>query len=41
MSLGLQWRANNDKVDPYDAVRHSSGPAGPGDAIEGGVKLGF
>jgi hypothetical protein len=41
VSLDLKWRATNDRVDPYDAVRHSSGPNGPGDAVEGGVKLGF
>jgi hypothetical protein len=41
LSVDLKWRANNDKVDPYDAVRHSSGPGGPGDAVQGGIKLGF
>jgi len=41
VSLNLKWRATNDKVDPYDAVRHDSGPNGPGDAVEGGIKLGF
>jgi hypothetical protein len=41
VSLDLKWRATNDKVDPFDAVRHSSGPNGPGDAVEGGVKIGF
>ena len=41
MRQRLKWRATNDRVDPYDAVRHSSGPNGPGDAVEGGVKLGF
>jgi hypothetical protein len=41
VSLDLHWRASNDRVDPYDAVRHSSGPDGPGDAVEGGIKLGF
>ncbi|HXW20785.1 MAG TPA: hypothetical protein VEK35_09805 [Roseiarcus sp.] len=41
VALDLKWRATNDKVDPYDAVRHTSGPDGQGDAVEGGVKLGF
>jgi hypothetical protein len=41
VSLDLKWRATNDKIDPYDAVRHTSGPDGQGDAVEGGVKLGF
>jgi hypothetical protein len=41
VSVGLQWHATNDKVDPWDGIRHTSGPDGPGDAVEGGVKLGF
>jgi hypothetical protein len=41
LSVGLQWHATNDKVDPWDGIRHTSGPDGPGDAVEGGVKLGF
>jgi hypothetical protein len=41
LSLDMKWRASNDKVDPYDAVRHSSGPGGSGDAVQGGIKLGF
>ena len=41
VSLELKWHATNDKTDPFDAVRHSSGPNGPGDAVQGGVKLGF
>lgn len=41
VSLGLKWRATNEPVDPYDAIRHTSGPDGPGDTFEGGVKLGF
>jgi hypothetical protein len=41
VSLDLKWRATNEKTDPFDAVRHSSGPNGPGDAVQGGVKIGF
>jgi hypothetical protein len=41
VSLDLKWRATNDKADPFDAVRHSSGPNGEGDAVQGGVKIGF
>ncbi len=41
ISLGLKWRAANQPIDPYDAVRHTSGPDGPGDTFEGGIKLGF
>ncbi len=41
VSLDFKWRATNEKVDPYDAVRHTSGPEGPGDAVQGGIKLGF
>jgi hypothetical protein len=41
VSLDFKWRASNDKVDPFDAVRHSSGPNSPGDAVQGGVKIGF
>ena len=41
VSLDLKWHATNDKNDPFDAVRHTSGPDGPGDAVQGGVKLGF
>ena len=41
LSLGLKWRATNDHPDPFDAVRQTSGPNGPGDAVEGGIKLGF
>jgi hypothetical protein len=41
VSLGLKWRATNEPVDPYDAVRHTSGPEGPGDTFEAGLKLGF
>jgi hypothetical protein len=41
VSLDLKWRATNDRNDPFDAVRHTSGPNGPGDAVEGGVKFGF
>jgi hypothetical protein len=41
VSLDLQWHASNDKTDPYDAVRHTSGPNGPGDGVLGGIKLGF
>lgn len=41
VSLDLKWRATNEKVDPFDAVRHSSGPNGEGDAVQGGVKIGF
>ena len=41
VSLDLKWRATNDKVDPFDAVRHSSGANGQGDAVQGGVKIGF
>jgi len=41
VSLDMKWHATNDKADPFDSVRHSSGPNGPGDAIEGGFKLGF
>jgi hypothetical protein len=41
VSFDLKWRATNDKADPYDAVRHDSGPNGPGDAVQGGLKLGF
>jgi hypothetical protein len=41
LSLDLKWHATNDKVDPYDAVRHTSGPDGPGDGVAAGVKLGF
>src|SRR5579863_10447050 len=26
VSFDVQWHATNDKTDPYDAVRHSSGP---------------
>jgi hypothetical protein len=41
VSLDFKWRASNEKVDPFDAVRHTSGPNGPGDAVQGGVKIGF
>jgi hypothetical protein len=41
MSIGLKWHATNEPVDPYDSVRHTSGPDGPGDTLEGGIKLGF
>jgi len=41
VSLDFKWRASNDKVDPFDAVRHTSGPNGQGDAVQGGVKIGF
>jgi hypothetical protein len=41
VSLDLKWHATNDKADPYDAVRHTSGPDGPGDGVAAGVKLGF
>ena len=41
VSLDLKWRATNEKTDPFDAVRHSSGPDGAGDAVQGGVKIGF
>jgi hypothetical protein len=41
VSLDLKWRVTNEKTDPFDAVRHSSGPNGPGDAVQGGVKIGF
>ena len=41
VSLDFKWRATHDQTDPFDAVRHSSGPNGPGDAVQGGVKLGF
>jgi hypothetical protein len=40
-SLGLNWHATNDKVDPYDAVNHESGPYGQGFGFQGGVKFGF
>ena len=41
LSLDLKWHATNDKADPFDGVRHTSGPDGPGDGVEAGVKLGF
>jgi hypothetical protein len=41
VSLDLKWHATNEPVDPFDAVRHTSGPDGAGDAVLGGVKLGF
>ncbi len=41
VSLGLKWHATNEPIDPYDAIRHTSGPDGPGDTFEGGIKLGF
>ena len=41
VSLDFKWRATNDKTDPFDAVRHSSGANGPGDAVQGGIKIGF
>ena len=41
LSLGLKWRATNDHADPFEAVRQTAGPNGPGDAVEGGIKLGF
>jgi hypothetical protein len=41
VSLSLKWHAANEPVDPYNAIRHTSGPDGPGDAFEGGIKLGF
>jgi hypothetical protein len=41
VSLGLKWRATNNAPNPFDAMRHTSGPDGPGDAVEAGVKLGF
>jgi hypothetical protein len=41
LSLDLKWHATNDRADPFDAVRHTSGPDGGGDGVEGGLKLGF
>jgi hypothetical protein len=41
VSLDFKWRATNDRTDPFDAVRHTSGPNGPGDAVQGGIKVGF
>ena len=41
VSLDMKWHATNDKADPFDSVRHTSSPNGPGDAVEGGFKLGF
>lgn len=41
VSLGVKWHATNEPIDPYDAIRHTSGPDGPGDTFEGGIKLGF
>jgi hypothetical protein len=41
VSLELKWHATNDRPDPFDGVTHTSGPNGPGDAVLGGVKLGF
>jgi|SRR5271170_4658779 len=41
VSLDLKWHATNDRVDPFDSVRHTSGPDGAGDGIEGGLELGF
>jgi hypothetical protein len=41
LSLDLKWHATNDRPDPFDAVTHTSGPNGSGDAFLGGVKLGF
>lgn len=40
-SFGLKWHATNDPVDPYDTVRHTSGPEGPGAGVEAGVKIPF
>jgi hypothetical protein len=41
VSLGLKWHATNQPIDLYDAIRHTSGPDGPGDTFEGGIKFGF
>ena len=41
VSFDMKWHATNSAPDPFDAVRHTSGPNGPGDAVEGGFKLGF
>ena len=41
VSLDFKWHATNDRNDPFDAVRHTSGPNGAGDGVQGGVKLGF
>jgi hypothetical protein len=40
LSLDMKWHATND-YDPYDTVRHTSGPEGPGTSVLGGIKLGF
>jgi hypothetical protein len=42
LSLALKWHATSDSNDPYDGTaRHTSGPDGPGNAVLGGIKLGF
>ena len=41
VSFTYKWRATNEPVDVYNAVRHSAGPDGPGDTFMGGLKLGF
>jgi hypothetical protein len=40
-SLDLKWHATNDRVDPFDAVRHSSGPDGGETALKAASNLDF
>lgn len=41
ISFGLKWHANNAQNNLYEHVLPRASPDGPGDAVEGGIKLGF
>ena len=41
VSFTYKWHATNEPIDPYNSVRHTAGPDGPGDTFMGGLKFGF
>jgi hypothetical protein len=41
VSFDLKWHASNAPNNLYEHVLPRSGPDGPGDKVEGGIKLGF
>lgn len=41
VSFGVKRHASNEPNNPYERVLPRSGPDGPSDTFEGGIKLGF